>query len=157
MVVILAFLHLLFFILSSLRGKFKYRSCSIFVTKDHKGVAMFTRGFLVGVRRKAFRRRVWYSALDRVERGILSLTSQIVDRVESRVLGVELVKILAKLRDAMKSAFTRHVESYGFKRVVQLVKQAKAMGCERALEWLHDMSFIRYLTFIDINQPIGYH
>ena len=40
--------------------------------------------------------------------------------------------------------------------VVRLVDQAKAMGCERALEWLHDMSFVRYLTFIDINQPIGY-
>jgi len=118
---------------------------------------MFTRDFLEGVRRKALRRKVWYNALDRVERGILSLTSQIVDRVESRVLGVELVKILAKLRDAMKSAFTRHVESYGFKRVVQLVEQAKAMRCERALEWLHDMCFIRYLAFIDINQPIGYH
>lgn len=118
---------------------------------------MFTRDFLVGVRRKALRRKVWYSALDRVERAILSLTSQIVDRVESRVLEVVIVKILEKLMDVMKNAFTRHMESYGFKRVVQLVGQAKAMGCERALEWLHDTSFIRYLTFIDINQPVGYH
>ena len=117
---------------------------------------MFTRDFLEGVRRKALRRKVWYSALDRVERGILNLTSQMVDRVESRVLGVEIVKILAKLRDAMKSDFMRHLECYGFKRVIQLVEQSKAMGYERALEWLNDMSYIRYLTFIDINQPIGY-
>ena len=120
-------------------------------------LGMFTRGFLSELRLKAVRRRVLFRALDGVERGILYLCTRVVDEVSSPVLGVQLVEIVRRLREAMKSAFTRHVESYGFKRVVQLVEQAKAMGCERALKWLHDMSFIRYLTFININQPIGYH
>ena len=72
------------------------------------------------------------------------------------MLGAQLVEIVSRLRETMKSAFTRHVESYGVKRVVQLVEQAKAMGCERASEWLYDMRFIRYLAFLNMNQPIGY-
>ena len=62
--------------------------------------------------------------MDRVERGILSLTSRIVDRVESRVLGVRLVKILAKLRDAMKSDFVRLVEGYGVRMAKKYSVQA---------------------------------
>ena len=46
-------------------------------------VIMYTSSFLTEVRRKALRRGVWYGALDRVERGILSLAAQVVDRVES--------------------------------------------------------------------------
>ena len=118
---------------------------------------MFTRGFLEEIRLKAIRRRVLYSALDGVERGILYLCTRVVDEVSSPVLGVQLVEIVSRLREAMKSAFTRHVESYGVKRVVQLVEQANALGCKRASEWMHDMSFISYLTFMNINQPIGYH
>ena len=117
---------------------------------------MFTRGFLEELRLKAIRRRVLYGALDGVERGILYLCTRVVDEVSSPVLCVQLVEIVSRLREAMKNAFTRHVESYGFKRVIQLVDQAKAIGCKRASEWLHDMSYIRYLTFINFNQPIGY-
>ena len=108
------------------------------------------------LRLKAVRRRVLFRALDGVERGILYLCTRVVDEVSSPVLGVQLVEIVSKLREAMKSAFTRHVESYGFKRVVQLVEQARAMGCERASEWLQDMSFIRYLAVLNMNQLIGY-
>jgi len=117
---------------------------------------MFTREDLEELWLKAIWCRMLSRALDGVERRILFLCTRVVDEVSSPVLGVQLVEIVSRLRDAMKSAFARHVESYGFKRVVQLVEQAKAMGCERALEWLHDMSFIRYLTFMNIKQPIGY-
>ena len=117
---------------------------------------MFTRDFLEGVRRKALRRKVWYSALDRVERGILSLTSQVVDRVESRVLGVMLVKIIAKLKEALKSPFVKHVESYGLAKAQGLVEQALGFGCEAARGWLQDKGFARYLAFIDFNKPSGW-
>jgi len=58
---------------------------------------MFTSSFLSDMRRKALRKGVWYKALDALERGILSLTSRVIERVESAVLGVELVKIISKL------------------------------------------------------------
>ena len=42
------------------------------------------------------RRRVWFSALDGVERGILCLASRVVEEVRNTALNVELVKILTK-------------------------------------------------------------
>jgi len=120
------------------------------------GLRSYDRRMPEEIRVKAIRRRVLYGALDGVERGILYLCTRVVDKVSSPVLGVQLVEIVSRLREAMKRAFTRHVESYGFKRVVQLVEQAKAMGCKRTSEWLHDMNFIKYLTFLNLNQPIGY-
>ena len=117
---------------------------------------MFTRDFLAGVRRKALRRKVWYSALDRVERGILTLTSRVVDSVESRVLGVELVKILAKLKDAMKSDFIRLVEGYGVKTMKKLSGQASKWGNMFADAWSYDLGFARYLALLHVNRPSGW-
>ena len=117
---------------------------------------MFTRGFLSELRLKAVRRRVLFHALDEVERGILYLCTRVVDKVSSPVLGVQLVGIVSKLLEAFKGEFTKHIESYGYKRIVQIVNQAITMGYEMAYRWLSDMKFIRYLSFLDFNQPIGY-
>jgi len=117
---------------------------------------MFTRGFLAGVRRKALRRRVWYSALDRVERGILSLTSRIVDRVESRVLGVMLVKIIVKLKEALKSPFVKRMETYGVDMAGKLAEQAVEWGYGDVRGWVMDMGFSGYLTLLDFNKPSGW-
>ena len=107
---------------------------------------MFTREFLVGVRRKALRRGVWYGSLDLVERGILSLTARVVDRVESMVLGVEIVKILGKLRDASKGRFTRWMEEYGHVRASCLAGLAVGWGYLAAQRWASDVGFVRYVT-----------
>ena len=107
---------------------------------------MFTRDFLASVRRKALRRKVWYSALDSVERGILSLTPWVVDRVESRVLGVELVKIIAKLKRAVKSKFVKKMETFGVRRAREVCNQALEFGYETAESWAFDFKFIQYLT-----------
>jgi len=105
---------------------------------------MFTRGFLAGVRRKALRRKVWYSALDRVERGILSLTSRIVDRVESRV------------KEALKSPFVKRMETYGVDMAGKMAGQAVEWGYGDACGWVMDMGFSRYLTLLDFNKPSGW-
>ena len=117
---------------------------------------MFTREFLSELRLKAVRRRVLFHALDEVERGILYLCTRVVDKVSSPVLGVQLVEIVSKLVEAFKGEFTRHVESYGYRRVVQIVGQAVAMGYKVAYTWLSDKEFIKYLSFLDFNQPMGY-
>ncbi len=116
---------------------------------------MFTGDFLADVRRRAFRGRVWYSALDSLERGILTLASRVVDEVRNTLLNVELVKIIAKLRDAAKSRFVRHVETFGIHRVREVRDQAYAWGDVAGGAWV-DMGFARYLAFLDFNQPRGW-
>jgi len=114
---------------------------------------MFTRDFLSGLRRRALRRGVWVRVLDGVERGILSLTCRLVDRVESEVLGVVLVKIVDKLREAMKSEFVRLMEMHGAIKARNIAQQAMDWGYKRAESWVHDLNFIRYLTNITLNDP----
>jgi hypothetical protein len=117
---------------------------------------MFTRGFLAEVRRTALRRRVWYSALDGLERGILTLAGRVVDEVRNTALNVELVKIIAKLRDAAKSGFVRHVEAFGIRRVREVRDQAVSLGSLFGGMWARDIEFVRYLAFLDYNQPRGW-
>jgi hypothetical protein len=117
---------------------------------------MFTSRFLDDVRRKALRKRVWYRALDRLERGIFSLATQLIDEVKSELLGVELVKMLRKLSDAMKSGFARCVEEYGLRKAKAIALQAVRFGYESAGEWASDVGFIRYLAFLKVNELPGW-
>ena len=117
---------------------------------------MFTGKYLTSVKRKALRKGVWYSTLDRVERGIVSLTAHIVDRVDSEILGVELVKILAKLVKALKSGFVRHIEMFGLGRVFELSRLAVEWGNSVAKGWAHDTGFVGYVSMMDVNQPTGF-
>ncbi len=117
---------------------------------------MFTGQYLTSVKRKALRKGVWYSTLDRVERGIVSLTARIVDRVESEILGVELVKILAKLVKALKSGFVRHMERFGLGRVFELSYLAVEWGSLVAKRWAYDTGFVGYVSMMDLNQSMGF-
>jgi len=117
---------------------------------------MFTSAFLSGVRRRAIRRGVWFSVLDHVERGILSLSARVVEKVESVVLGIELVKILKKLKDAMKSGFAKRMEDYGVERAKQIVAQAVSWGYETTRTWVSDRGFAEYLTLLDMYSPSGW-
>lgn len=116
---------------------------------------MFTKEFLSNVRRLALRKKIWYSALDSLERGILSISARIINDVKSSILNVQLVKIIAKLRDACKSGFVRHLERFGLERIRVVQASAERMGYFGAAEMVRDLEFIRYLMFLDYNQPIG--
>jgi len=117
---------------------------------------LFTRLFLNDVRQKALRKKVWYRALDRVERGIFSLAAQLIDEVKSEVLGVELVKILRKLRDAMKSGFVRCMEGFGVGKARMVAMQAVGFGYDAAVSWASDEEFIRFFTFLKMNALPGW-
>lgn len=117
-------------------------------------VSLFTRDFLAEVRRRAMRRGQWTRVLDHVERGIICLASRCVDTVMNTTLGRVIVGILVKLRDASRSGFARHVESFGLKRyktvMIQLIRLGYAF-----VDGL-DGEFVRYLAFLDFNQPPGW-
>ncbi len=117
---------------------------------------MFTPSFLNKVRQEALRKRVWYRVLNPVERGIVNLTSRLIDVVQSESLGTILVKILAKLREAFKSGFVRHMESYGLRRAIEIAMQACKLGYGKARAWASENSFAVYLTMLDYNKPSGW-
>jgi hypothetical protein len=116
---------------------------------------VLSKELLREVRGIALRKRVWYKALDEIERGIVNLTISIVERVKSRLLMQEISKILDKLREAFKSAFTRHVEDYGFKKLMDVINVAVSFGNQEALKW-GSKSFARLLAVNNYNNPVGW-
>jgi flagellar motor switch protein FliG len=114
---------------------------------------MITGSFLKKMRRRALRKGVLYNALDRVEQGILSLAGKLVDSIKSEMLGVQIVKILAKLKKALNSEFQKHVESYGLEKANERIEQAENFG--NIVDWL-SLKYATYLAFLDFNNPIGW-
>lgn len=96
------------------------------------------------VRSLTLRKRVWYKTLDKLERGIIDLTINLVESVRSPTL-VDLVeKILAKLEKAVNS-FTRQCETYGREKMRELVETAQRFGNRVCGEWYSD-AFAKLLT-----------
>ena len=117
---------------------------------------MFNASFLTEVRKRAIRGRVWFKALDQLERGILSLSSRVLDVVHSASLGVVLAEIVSKIEDALKSVFDRRLEGFGLARARVLVGYAVKLGHRGAERWLDDFGYARFITFLSLNMPIGW-
>ena len=124
--------------------------------KQELKLEMFSRSFLVEVRKKALRTKVWWKALDRIDRAVIDLTIRVVDEVRSKDLGIEIVKILKKISDSLKSSFVRLMESYGLERARKLSEQALFWGYKEAENWKYNFGFVKYLTVIETNNPMRF-
>ena len=117
---------------------------------------MFTRNHLRKWWRRAQRRRVLHSALDREERSILYLAMRAFDEIRNANVGTIIVKILAKLNEALKSPFVRKMETYGIQRARIVSSYAVGWGLEAARSWAVDVGFVKYLTALELNAPTGW-
>lgn len=114
---------------------------------------MFTRKFLTEKWNKALRRRVLYKALNREDRGYLWLSIRLIDEVKSNAVGRIIVKILAKLNDALKNPFTRMKETFGTTQAHRLSNIAVEWGNHPAEAWATQPEFIHHLTNNQLNTP----
>ncbi len=103
-----------------------------------------TRGLLAGIRLRAVRRRVWFGALDRIERGLVDLTIRYVEQVKSNRLQQVLVEILKKLARAMEQGMAR-VRGVGRELALRASVLAVGWGNSQAYAWRFDQSFARAL------------
>ncbi len=117
---------------------------------------MFTKKFLMRWWRRAQRRRVLHSALDREERSILYLAMRAFDEIRNSNVGTIIVKILAKLNEALKSPFVRKMETFGIQRARIVSSYAVELGFEAAKSWAVDVGFVKYLTALELNAPTGW-
>ena len=117
---------------------------------------MFTRRLLIDIRRKALRSGLWNKALDVVDQGIISLTIKVVDVVNSKILCTQITNIINKISDACKSDFTKYFIKYGDKRLKEIKKQAMHLGYIEAQNLGNNNEFVKYLIFLDYNQPNGW-
>ena len=112
---------------------------------------MFSRGFLMGWWRRALRRKILFSALDHSDRGYLYLAMKAFDEIRDADVGTILVKILAKLKEALKSPFARKIETYGIMKARSISAKAVEWGHETADGWAQGNEFAKYLTVISFD------
>lgn len=117
---------------------------------------MFTRRHLKKWWNKALRRRVLYSALDHYDRSYMYVAMRAFDEIRDAKVGTIIIKILAKLSDALKSPFVKKMETYGIRKAWIMSKIAVEWGHRTAGEWADNVGFVRYLTALEFNSPSGW-
>ena len=116
---------------------------------------MITKGFLLGLKRRALRRGLWYRVLDSLDRGYYDLTCYVVDRIRSVNVFREILVIVLKLREALKGKFVRLVESLGVMRAWNDSEIALLWGNGEARGWRRDSGFARFHAVLEFNSPSG--
>jgi hypothetical protein len=112
---------------------------------------------LTSLKKRALRKRAWYSILKRGERGIVDLTIWCVDRVKSETLALVLGRIVCKVLTACRSMFLRGVEKRGHRFAEKLSEVAVGWGYPEAYAWRREPAFIRYLGVTAVNSPTGWY
>jgi hypothetical protein len=102
--------------------------------------APITREVLVGMKTRGLRRRLWYSTLSRMERGLVDLTIRWVDKVRSGRMTETLIRILAKLVQAMETGMGR-VLGRGRELALRASSLAVGWGNSQAYAWRYDESY----------------
>lgn len=108
------------------------------------------------IRRKAWRKRVWFKVLSHVERVLVSLTIRCVDQVRNPKLAVMLKNIVERLREAFRSRVDRLMVQIGWPLAQNLGYLAVSWGNRDALNWAFDTKFARYLTVVRMNDSEMY-
>src|SRR3989449_10339826 len=99
-----------------------------------------TREVLVGLKTRGLRRRVWFWALDRMERGLVYLIIRWVDKVRSGRMTETLMRILEKLAQALETGMGR-VLGRGRELALRASSLAVGWGNSQAYAWRHDESY----------------
>jgi len=95
----------------------------------------------------ALRRRIWFNALSRVERGIIDLTIRYVDKIQSATLAKVVTAIIIKLQCAMECVVDRSVRTVGLPLARNISNIAVSWGNHLASMWADDYAFARFLFF----------
>ena len=104
------------------------------------------------IKANALRRRVWFRALSRVERGIVDLTTRCVERVRSPVLARTIFAIINKILKTLESGFLEKVNKVGSAVAEKVCRIALGWGNVSASSWRRDVDFIRFLGVNAINE-----
>jgi hypothetical protein len=103
-----------------------------------------TREVLIGFRTRGLRRRLWYSTLSRMERGLVDLTIRWVDKVRSGLMAETLLRILVKLALALETGMER-VLGRGRVLAVRASELAVGWGNSAAFSWRFETAFANAL------------
>jgi len=112
------------------------------------------RSELLRIRAEALRRGMWFKVLTQTERAMVDLAIKVVRGfIKGAMLAHLMRAVVAKLREAIESRFTRMVRENGRPLAARISRIAVAWGNRSAFLWSHDITFARYLAVLHMNLP----
>jgi len=112
---------------------------------------VLNRQGLVKIKVRALRRKVWFKALSRVERGIIDLTIRCVERIRSYALMKTVLAIVDKLLRTLEEGYLKRVERIGRELAQKICEIACKWGNLHASVWKYDVNFVKFLGVNALN------
>jgi hypothetical protein len=108
---------------------------------------------LIKLRLKAMRAGMWFKALPRIDRALVDLTIKVASSIRSTTLAKNLLTITKKLEGLLESSLSRVFRGVAHNLAHKLSLIAQKWGNNSAKTWNSDISFIKFLAVMHINEP----
>ena len=96
---------------------------------------------------------VWFRALPRIDRVLVDLTIKVASNIRSATLAKNLLAVTRKLEGLLENSLLRAFREVGVRLAQKLSSVAKKWGNTFAETWASDVSFVRFLAVMYINEP----
>ena len=108
---------------------------------------------LMKLKLKAIRAGVWFKALPRIDRALVDLTIKVANSIRSTTLAKNILAVTSKLDGLLESSLLRAFRGVAHKLAQKLSSVAQKWGNLYASNWAVDVSFVKFLAVMHINEP----
>jgi hypothetical protein len=112
----------------------------------------YNREQLLKLKLKAMRAGVWFRNLPRIDRVLIDLTIKVTISIRSITLANNIRAIIKKLESLLESSLTRALKGIGLQLAQKISLIAQKWGNALARNWSSDLSFVKFLSVMHINQ-----
>lgn len=114
---------------------------------------LLDKRLLKKVKFTALRNGAWFRALQRIDRVLIDLTMKVTENIRSATLVNCILVIIKKLEENRGVGLSRALIDLGFSLARKLSLLAQRWGNPSAKKWIFDLSFLRFLIVLHINDP----
>ena len=122
------------------------------VMQDHTSRFLNTAQ-LIKLKLKAIRAGVWFKALPKIDRVLVDLTIKVASNIRSFTLAKNILAVARKLEEFLESGLLRAFRAVGVPLAQKLSSIAQKWGNTSAENWATNISFIKFLAVMYINEP----
>lgn len=103
---------------------------------------------LIALRKRALRTGIWFQTLSLEDRTLATLIQRHVKIVKNATLATVVARIMGKLILAIRNCFLNRLDAIGRPIAEAVAMKAYSYGNKEALNWMHDLNYIRYMGVI---------
>jgi hypothetical protein len=108
---------------------------------------------LIKLKLKAIRAGVWFRSLPKIDRVLVDLTIKVASNIRSFTLAKNILAVTSKLEEFLESSLLRAFRAVGLPLAQKLSSIAQKWGNTSAQNWATNISFIKFLAVMHINEP----